>query len=492
MRGTLFVLALVFSVFAHGQNYRCVIPGEKAYFTNADYYLRGIRIDSTVTSGGTTIHYPYRSLRGNPEIGSSPLSIGGAWVGDKIAEYPDGSYLVTNTWNDTVVIKTQADVGAVWNFYTDTSAIYYRAEIISKSLELVDGIYDSVKTIELRAFHRDTGYIPSDPSNGLRLGISKSHGFYELFDLFMFPHRLVRDPGIVIVTTIDTIDAWFRYANQQQFRRTPFRTPTKMEMYDFEVGDVFQYAGDCASFLYYTCYNIMTDTCIAKEPLSSSSVKFTFARQTYQHMSGSGYPFPPTTITNTTYTIIADTTPFYIVPPGKMPEERNIDSILFYYPNDSKCVVSDAMKYAGGYLFNFFEPCGYVSTYKVGYGQTVHDFCDNPGGGGIDKQWKQVYSSRRGVICGTYIPIPTEVINIQTNSGFQIAPNPANDKLLLSFPSQTQLTFQLRNLFGKVVRSGGGVSPLQIDVCDLVSGTYVVSAQDINGIISRKMLTVVH
>jgi hypothetical protein len=493
MRSVLLLPLLLLSFFAQGQSYRCIIPGEKAYFANTDHYLRGIRIDSTVTVGTATVYYPFRSLRGNPEMGSSPLSLGGAWVGDKITEYPDGTYLVINTWNDTVVIKTLANIGDVWNFYTDTSAIYYRAEVISKSLELVDGITDSVKTIEIRAFHRDTGYVPSDPSNGLRIGISKSHGFYELFDLFMFPHRLVRNPGIIIVTTIDTIDAWFRYANQQQFQRTQFRTPTKMEMYDFEVGDIFEYAGDCNSFSYYSCYQVMMDTCIAKEPLSSTSVKYTFSRHRYQHMSGYGYPFPPTTVSHSTYTIIADTSAFQIVPPGKMPEETYIDSILYYHANDSVCVISDVVSYSTGYLFNFFEPCGSQQTYKVGYGEITEKFCDNPGGGGfMDKMWKQVYSKRHGITCGTFTPVPNQIHELETTPILRVSPNPACSNLSITLANADYLVVQLMDISGRNIKSLSGVPPFSVDVSDTPPGTYFIIANDADGRTFHGIVTVFH
>lgn len=490
MKSVLVLPFLLLSFFAQGQSYRCIIPGEKAYFTNTDHYLRGIRIDSTVTVGAATVYYPFRSLRGNPEMGSSPLSLGGAWVGDKITEYPDGTYLVTNTWNDTIVIRTQANVGEIWNFYTDTSAIYYRAEVISKSLELVDGITDSVKTIEIRAFHRDTGYIPSDPSNGLRIGISKSHGFYELLDLFMFPHRLVRDVAASHPAFPDTTDAWFHYSGSQQFRRITLIEPTKLEMYNYEVGDVLQYRGDCVGPL-DGCDELTIDTCIAKEILSPESVKYTFSRFISQRHFGYGPPTPPTFI-STTRTLIADTSKFLVVAAGELPEEAGINSITYYNPFDTTCFISAAIWGLSGSVFNFHEPCGDAAAHKVGLGQTRFSHCDDPGGSILNKYWELVYSLRTGVSCGSFVSPPNKANDIESSLNVQMSPNPANNNLLLIFTSHYTVTFQLMDIFGKIVKSGSGNASTTIDVSDMPPGTYFIIAHNSDGHAFRGIITVFH
>lgn len=58
------------------QNYQCVQPGSKQYFTNSTHYLRGIRIDSTKTIGGVQYLYPFKSPRG--KYYEEPLQPGGS------------------------------------------------------------------------------------------------------------------------------------------------------------------------------------------------------------------------------------------------------------------------------------------------------------------------------------------------------------------------------------------------------------------------------
>ncbi|MBX2906950.1 MAG: T9SS type A sorting domain-containing protein [Taibaiella sp.] len=418
------------------------------------------------------------------------MTLGGAWVGDKIEQYPDGTYLITNTWNDTVVIKSQADVGESWDFYTDTSAVYYRAEVISKSLELVEGISDSVKTIEIKAFHRDTGFIPSDPSNGLHIGISKNHGLYELFDFLMFPYRLVRDPSYSYPAFPDTTDGWYRHSGPQQFRRVTLREPTKIEMYDYEVGDVLEYRGNCVGPL-DGCEQLTIDTCIAKEILSPTSIKFTFSRFIAQRHFGYGPPIPPT-FSSTIRTLIADTSKFQVVAAGTFPEERDINTITYYDPSDTSCFTGARIWGSSGTVFNFHEPCGDATAYKVGLGQIHFSHCDDPSGSTLNTYWDLVYSLKRGTACGTFDPVPNRIDNIHADSGFQVVPNPANDRLILTTPSRSDITFQLSDMPGKVISSGHGTSPLQVDVRSVISGNYIITVHDANGTASRKMITVCH
>lgn len=146
----LFSLALILLAhLGYAQNYQCLQPGVKHYFTNGNGYLRGMRIDSVETQGDSTIYFPYHTPRGY--LHSAPPSTldstGGSWLGKSVVQRADGTFLFDNLWHDTVVIKTQANVGDSWVFYHDTTTLFYQASLMAIDTMTVLGFVDSVKKI---------------------------------------------------------------------------------------------------------------------------------------------------------------------------------------------------------------------------------------------------------------------------------------------------------------------------------------------------------
>src|SRR5882724_8748120 len=113
---------LFISNLCHGQNWQCLQSGVKHYFTNANGYLRGIRIDSVRTVGSDVVYYPYHTPRGSYYPSSFPVldSNGGSWLGKKVIEKSDGTFIFDSYWNDSVIIETRANVGDNWIFYKDS------------------------------------------------------------------------------------------------------------------------------------------------------------------------------------------------------------------------------------------------------------------------------------------------------------------------------------------------------------------------------------
>lgn len=68
--------------------------------------------------------------------------------------------------------------------------------------------------------------------------------------------------------------------------------------------------------------------------------------------------------------------------------------------------------------------------------------------------------------------VPTvEALNVS------VYPNPANDFLVMSYPSIEECTWQLIDLTGKSVLSGRMVQQERIDLRPLAKGTYIMQAQ---------------
>lgn len=176
------------SFSAFSQNYNCFLPGQKNYFISGNNYVRGIRIDSVRRSGSDIIYFPYRTLRGIYGPFSTSLdTFGSSWVGKKVVQKPDGTFIFNNLW-DTVFIKTQSHTGDSWIFYNDTSVFSYIATVTSEDTMTILGILDSVKTITITADSAGI-YHPIDPVNNFQIILSKNQGFMQIFDLFTFPYH---------------------------------------------------------------------------------------------------------------------------------------------------------------------------------------------------------------------------------------------------------------------------------------------------------------
>lgn len=209
MRIPILALLLFLGLTAHGQPYSCFRPDLKQYYTNSNHYLRGMRIDSVRTFPDHTIYYPFHTKRGRYNTGSVSMELdtaGGSWLGRMIVAKNDGTFLFDNIWGDTIRLETQAEPGESWMFYEDTSDIYYLANVMSKSTKVIYGVVDSVKKIRITAYSRATSMAVSDPADGLFLTISKNFGFYDVFDLYLFPHRYVSSSAPYTASRQDTMD----------------------------------------------------------------------------------------------------------------------------------------------------------------------------------------------------------------------------------------------------------------------------------------------
>jgi hypothetical protein len=187
----LFTLIAIFICFvANAQNYNCLQSGVKHYFTNADGYLRGIRIDSVRASGSDTVYYPFHTERGHYYPWGSPISIdtnGSSWLGKNVIQKADGTFIFNNFW-DTVYIRSKAHLGESWVFFKDTNYIHYTAMVTSVDTMTILGVIDSVKKISIKADSAGT-IVTVDPLNNFSIILSKNYGFVQVFDLYTFPYH---------------------------------------------------------------------------------------------------------------------------------------------------------------------------------------------------------------------------------------------------------------------------------------------------------------
>ena len=502
MKKTLLITLTFFSfLVASAQNYQCLQSGVKHYFTNSSGYLRGIRIDSVRTSGTDMLYYPFHTPRGRYStigVGTIPLdSNGGSWLGKKVIQQNNGTFLFDNMWGDTIIIKTQAHTGDSWIFYNDTTQRYYVANLSVTDTMTVLGVLDSIKKIDLAAYD-DTGLVTHDSINSFQIILSKNNGFVKAIDLYTFPYHAPDSAyykGLdfyLDVLTSYNVGSWGPppSAISSHFTLTHYIAPIWTQIFDRNPGDVFEYNVSFPSFFDYYYY---TRTIVC---LDSVINKINYPDSDNYHYSGwidTGYTYTTSHSEIFYNTPMIDTT---WMPEEYRPAPAHYDqSVLQYYtPNDTTYCVNGPLyefisnEIVGSIWHNLlFENSGIHRTYKTGLGLVNYYDYDS----GQDFYWDTTltYYVKSGVPCGHYIPHgPFLAVNntYLPQSMYTIYPNPAITELTIESTKQPITQITITNLLGQPIYQQAANSLLaRVDVSALAPGVYFVK---VNGTDVRKFV----
>jgi hypothetical protein len=491
MKRLLFLLFLFLKTFCIAQNYQCLQGGVKHYFTNGSGYVRGIRIDSVRTSGSDIIYYPFHTPRGRYLSSMYTIldSNGGSWLGKKIIQQNDGTFLFDNIWHDTVVIKTQAHLGDSWVFYNDTTGRYYMGYIAVEDTMTVLGVLDSVKRIGLMTYNAG-GYVASDSINNYEIVFSKNNGFVKTIDLYTFPYHppdSAYTPGIDFYLDMQTnYGPYYPYSQMPstvntQFTLTQLINPSWIQLYDNDTGDQFEYRVYWNSDQFFP-YEYYLDSIVNKTNMGDSvdydytGWRATENRPLWATNPSIGYPF---SLYGNTHSQM-----FYnnlLIDTVHMPEEYKSGNMLYYYPEDnSYCMNSCKYRFSENAISNdiisdiYFEGRGFNWYYKIGLG--LVESVNYDGGADVFNGTKLIYYVRSGVSCGTYVmPKISGIKELAYGSDiYTLYPNPAFGTLTVS-GNDPITAVAITNLIGETVYTHQYNSKqVQIDIADLPKGMYLV------------------
>ncbi len=483
MRRTLFFILLLGTHFCSAQNYNCVQADTTRYYTNSTGYLRRITIDSVKTEGIDTVYYPFKTYR----LHTLPDGTHGSWVSSRIVKKNNGTFLFHTAWNDTVFIKTQADSGESWTFYTDTSSRWYQATVVSVDTATFMGFTDSVKRIKI-APYVGSSIDTIDIVGHFEIILSKNHGFVQTFELYLFPFRN-RDTSV--------IDMWIDpYLNEYAgdypnlasvprflFSMVDYHIPTKHEIYDFNIGDVFVSSSSSES-PGYNSYSLSYDSIVGKTIISPFSTLY----DTYTKRKNTISPYGgPNIYSNSSGPggILADTSTLGFNVPRK-PEDYSTRLIASYFiKNDtSNCITSPYYKVKNIIIF---EGCEESDEYKTGFKQLYHRKANffSGDGGCYPSTAYLVFSKKNGVPCGSRPSWSVGIAEVEAKKEINIFPNPTNRTLTIEATSKIN-DVSIYNMMGQIVYRDNynGVS-IELDVSMLTAGVYFVK---INNSDVRKFL----
>jgi hypothetical protein len=501
-------LLLLLHTFSHAQNWQCLQYGVKHYFINGNGYLRGIRIDSVRTSGSDIFYYPFHTPRGSYGHSSGAVlldSLGGSWLGKKVIQQNDGTFLFDNFWNDTVVIKTQAHPGDSWTFYNDTTDLYYRAEVTGTDTMTVLGTVDSIKKIIITAYN-SSGIVATDPLDSFQIFLSKTNGFVQIFDLFTFPYRqpgsayspgtdyyLDKSANEFSVTSYQfTLPYTGINKKTQIFQLVSLFNPTTEQMYDWNVGDVYHYSWCDGSFQWYGAIcdpasQYTKDTIVSINVLSTGIEYISYG---IKHEIMVPYstiflnPFISYTYSTTTYgrTFACDHNA--VIDTILMPEEYKQKMLFYYTPDDTSYCISSPLYIVnlghirGNSYYPDFEGAWITNIYKNTLG-LVYRIGAGVDWGYIIGSQKLLYYNRGGTSCGTIISAPTLVKEIgSSKSHIEVYPNPTTNTITIS-SIENITTLTINNLLGQTAyNSHPNSGKAEINVSHIPPGIYLIKIND--------------
>lgn len=327
--------------------------------------------------------------------------------------------------------------------------------------------------------------------NGINIILSKHNGFFQVFDLYMFPmYEPTTETNYQLDYYLDfaldnTTQSGSRPHSSDKvnhiFKRVDYYNPRMLEMQNYEVGDAFESHRED----YRARRTIFTVT--GKRIVAPYETEYTVLAKESNWPLSNLDPIPgiDTTFTNT-FTV-TDTA--RLMPDNLMPEEAPNKTVYWYINNDTThCFTSNYYATDNiqvGYVY--FEPRGDYYEYKMGMNVLTSTEII-----GVGMKWtsEMTYSKKNGVSCG----IPA---NIATVAGQQntivVYPNPVVDRLNISVkdksgPYVIQLIDQLGSTISKAIIDANET----ISVSDLANGLYLLQIRDDAGNSMNKKIVVQH
>lgn len=488
MRLIIYTLILLLCTFQlSAQDWSLLVPNEKVYFTSKSGYLRGMRIDSVHVAFDRKIYFPYKTARSNFYWGLyQPASKSGSWWGNEITEVDNGLSFIINDLGDSVFIRRDAQLNDEWLMFSDTTTYKYYAKVVEVDTQTVRGMLDSIKVVKISML--DSTNTPVNMViNGLEYIISKQNGLIKAIDFYLFPYR----HGNYWSQENGFFDNYFLKSNSfkedivnvdttLEFKLIDFQNPRLIDIFNFEVGDSFNYVSYRNSQeSNSTRYDLMG---LVEKTENDTSIAYHFLGTHKYTGIGMNGPYESITPLDQNYVYGKDE---FLISPDLMPEEWPGGKIWYYKPVDTSfCMVSPLYVCVQDYILNgnvpgWFEGSLYDRAYKLGIG-TVR----NHSGGKLEHGITTygLYAARRNnnyCNSGNLQFSSIKNLNDEVSKLIKIYPNPVADYFTIDLSQlnySNDLVFvSLFNLQGKLMLEGKfRTSEVKMKVTSLTNGVYLL------------------
>ena len=428
--------------------YQTVYSNRIALFENSGKQIKALRIDS-VKVDTDSVFYPFATIQEVLKNCFSPYKA--SWIGEKVVVKPDGTNLFFNRDGDTITLKTRARIKETWIAFQ--SADNFRVKATVQSIELVNflGLADSVKTITLTVTDLNENTV-NHALNKLKVKISKTYGFIETLNFYLFPDNTVRYPT-------DRLKPYALVGLTNP--KVGIQNLTWFEVNDFQPGDELHILDESSSWegwnaeYGYTITNKAKYKYLERIDYADSIVYLYSQKQSIETVTQDSYILE---IFIDTLRSVVITNPSF----DKLPGEPIIDDIdMFAYnlhmSNETILTKKDPKDFE---RFSFIndsclgmwaaDGCLKNKTYFKGLGGPYYACTNCCSLGGEER--KLAYYKKGETEWGEKLVI-TGVSDIKTRNELLIFPNPADTYITISNPSNIKIKkIELFDFSGRIVQ----------------------------------------
>jgi hypothetical protein len=487
------------SIFA--QNFQNICTPGTTLYKSASSELKAFRLDSLYPMGNNdTIFISYRTIR--PDSSWTCLdTTNGSILGRKILQRQNGWFLFFNTYNDTIMLNSQASLNETWRFCNLPNNGYIQAKVSAIGNETVLGLTDQVKTITFQAKNSSSADIPH-VLNQHYIKLSRHYGLSLMLDVFWIP----RDT-LVYVLAGKTVP------------ETGLQDLTWQQIYDYNIGDEFHYSGgEYHPINYpdmYVNYSYDIYQVLGKTSFGNDSVKYVmeYCHKDTTWFSGLVTKTHDTITVSYNFAQLATSNSYWF---SKLPQEFfNQDNVAFDYKQNfeldgrqNKFFKTGAYMttplFPGCWGYNVQPDCFTIflseNKYTDGLGHSHYqDDCFNSmTGAHIHSKWNNlVYFTKGSETWGNPVATDCWVLTSvdgpatrEKPSAIHVVPNPVEtvSKIWLDSDGEDEeMHFLLTDYLGKDIARFKTVSqPCFFNSEGMPAGIFVLSVFDCNGLLKGR------
>jgi len=467
-------------------DYQTVFSNKVALFDNSEKQIKALRIDS-VKADADSVFYPFATIQEVSKNCFSPYKA--SWIGEKVVVKPDGTNLFFNRDGDTITLKTRARIKETWIAFQ--SADNFRVKATVQSIELVNflGLTDSVKTITLTVTDLNENTV-NHALNKLKLKISKTYGFVETLNFYLFP-----DFASYYIT--DELKAYSLVGLNNP--KAGVQNLTWFEVNDFQPGDELHILDESSSWSGEPGYHGYSkkDKAIYKyleRTDYEDSIVYSYSRR--QSIEGVYSDTTTLRIFNDTLKSVIIANPSFDKLPGE-PIFVDFDPAVYNFQMTNGTILSktDTKQYEYFYTLNdscweivLFGGCIKDLTYFKGLGGPYYACTNCCSLGGEER--KTVYYKKGETEWGEKLVI-TGVSDIKTRNELLIFPNPADTYITISNPSNIQIKkIELFDFSGRIVQMWDATEWTRnsLNIQHISPGVYLLKAETDAGVKTEKLV----
>ena len=474
------------------QNYQNICTTGTTLYKPVSTYFKAFRLDSLEPLGNNdTMFISYRTIR-DTSYWDCRDTTNGSILGREILKKHNGWFYFFNSLNDSIRLNTQATLNETWKFCDLPNNCYVQAKVTSIINDSVLGMIDQVKIITFQAKNSSNVNI-SNILNQKYIKLSQHWGLSQMLDVYFIPTdtmKYVLVGKTVLVLGIQNI--------------------TWQQIFDFNVGDEFDYFGGEISGYYqeyhkYEIYNVLEKTAYGNDSVIYS---MEYCRRDTILETGVITTVHDTITVNYNFQQLANDNASWF---NKLPEEflnqvnvANTYTRNFAYNNrqTKSITIWGDLFYSSPPCWSFYYPqCDYAPLqYKYNYAEGLgsvyySEFCTSLGGGHSVIN-NLVYYKKGSETWGTPVALncwvltSAESLQEKVDRAIHIVPNPVETESKIWFDTQNQnekVTFVLTDYLGRNVTQFYTESlPYTFNRTGLPNGIYIITVYDKEGVLKGR------